>query len=231
MHEGRPYWLWLPRSQPPWPAMVIVHGAGSSKESHADFGRACAATGWAAVSYDQRGHGESDDRMSPAALGDVDRMAGLLSSQEGVDRGRICARGSSMGGYLAIQAAATHRSIAGAIAVCPASEEGLRRGLRDGDFEMRADVDALDAWLGEHDLREAVSRMGDKPLFLMHARGDDRVPYAWSEELHAHAGEASRLLILPGGHHRSVQHDPELQATGLRWLGKALERRRGRSAG
>ena len=26
-HAGRPYLLWLPDSPPPWPGMVIVHGA------------------------------------------------------------------------------------------------------------------------------------------------------------------------------------------------------------
>lgn len=220
--EGRPYWLWLPRSDPPWPAMVILHGAGSGKESHADFGRVCADLGWAAVSYDQRGHGKGEEPMSPAALGDVGSMAAMLASREDVDGGRVCVRGSSLGGYLAIRAAATEAAIAGVIAICPASEEGLRRGLRDGSLEMRADVPALDAWLAEHDLREAVAGLGAKPLILMHARGDDRVPYTWSEELHSRAGGSSRLLILPGGHHRSVQHDPELQATALRWLGRAL---------
>lgn len=225
-HEGRAFWLWLPRSEPPWPAMVIVHGAGSSKESHADFGRLCAANGWAAISYDQRGHGESDDAMSPAALGDVGRMAALVGSREGVDQRRICVRGSSFGGYLAIHAAATERRLAGAIAICPASEDGLRRGLRDGSFVMRADVDALDAWLAEHDLRQAVDELAPKPLILLHARGDDRVPYTWSEELYARSkdADASKLVILPGGHHRSVQHDPELQAMALRWLTRALER-------
>jgi len=206
--------------------MVILHGAGSGKESHGDFGRLCAASGWAAVSYDQRGHGEGTDRMSPAALADVGRMATFLATREGVDPGRVCVRGSSMGGYLAIHAAATEDRLAGAIAICPASEDGLRRGLRDGSLEMRADVDALDAWLSEHDLREAVAELGPKPLILLHARGDERVPYAWSEELYARArsADAARLVILPGGHHRSVQHDPELQAMALRWLARALER-------
>lgn len=225
VHAGRSYWLWLPRHEPPWPAMVILHGAGSSKESHADFGRACAASGWAAISYDQRGHGESTEPMSPAALADVGRMAALLASRQGVDATRICVRGSSMGGYLAIHAAATEPRIAGAIAICPASEEGLRRGLRDGSLTMRADVDALDAWLAEHDLRTAVARIAPRPLIILHAHGDDRVPYRWSQELHDHAGEPRRLVILPGGHHRSVQHDPELQGMALRWLGRALAKR------
>lgn len=204
--------------------MVIIHGAGSGKESHADFGRHCAGSGWVALTYDQRGHGESDEKMSPAALGDVGRMAGFLAAREGVDPARVCVRGSSFGGYLAVHALATEPRVAGAIAICPASEEGLRRGLRGGSLEMRADVDALDAWLGEHDLRDTVAGLGPKPLILLHAKGDDRVPYTWSQELHARVGPdgSSRLLILPGGHHRSIQHDPELQATALRWLGRAL---------
>ena len=110
------------------------------------------------------------------------------------------------------------------IAICPATEDGLRRGLREGRFEMRADVDALDAWLGEHDLREAVAEVAPKPLVLLHARGDEQVPSEWSEELYARAGDPRRILIVPGGHHRSVQHDPELQVTALRWLGRELGR-------
>lgn len=222
-HKGRPYWLWLPDSPPPWPAMVILHGAGSGKENHADFGRLCAAAGWAGLSYDQRGHGEGDDLMSPAALADVGTMAALLGGRSEVDERRVCVRGSSMGGYLAIQAAATSASLRGAIAICPATEDGLRRGLRDGSLEMRADADALDAWLGEHDLTDAVAQFDGKPLVILHARGDERVPYTESERLYAAAGEPRKLIIVPGGHHRSVQHDAELQGVALRWLGRQLE--------
>src|SRR5919204_4132 len=120
VHEGRPYLLWLPESPPRWPGMVIVHGSGSCKENHGDFGRACAASGWAAVAFDQRGHGASEDGMAPAALDDVAKMARFLSAIEGVDETRVCVRGSSMGGFMAIQAAATRETIAGAVAICPA---------------------------------------------------------------------------------------------------------------
>src|SRR5205085_7081269 len=106
VHDGRPYLLWLPETEPPWPGMVILHGAGSRKENHADFGRACAASGWAALAFDQRGHGSSADGMSPAALGDVARMGRFLAGLAGVDAARVCVRGSSLGGLMASQAAA-----------------------------------------------------------------------------------------------------------------------------
>jgi fermentation-respiration switch protein FrsA (DUF1100 family) len=227
VHRGRPYMLWLPESEPPWPGMVIVHGAGSRKENHGDFGRACAASGWAALSFDQRGHGESDDSMTPAALADVTRMAGFLAKHDGVAEARVCVRGSSMGGFLAILAAASSAAIAGAIAICPASSDDLVRGLEAGSFEMRVDAGTeatMAAWLAEHDLREAVELMGRKPLILIHARGDEQIPAEWSEELYERAAEPRKLIVLPGGHHRSAQHDAELQGVALRWLKRSLGR-------
>jgi alpha-beta hydrolase superfamily lysophospholipase len=224
VHDGRPYELWLPAGEadPPWPAILILHGAGSRKENHADFARAASGYGWAALAFDQRGHGSSEDEMSPAAIADVTRMARLLADIEGVDESRLCVRGSSMGGFLAIHSAATSEAIAGAIAICPAGEADLLRSVRDGELEMRADEVALEAWLGEHDLRDAVALMGDKPLLLIHARGDESIPYTWSEELYEHAAEPRKLIVMPGGHHRSVQHDAELHGVALRWLERAL---------
>jgi uncharacterized protein len=205
--------------------MVIVHGAGSQKENHGDFGRACAAAGWAALAYDQRGHGESEEEMSPEALADVARMARFLAGHNGVDATRICVRGSSMGGFIAIHGAATSEAIRAVVAICPAGERHLLRGLRSGELEMRAGPEArsaLEAWLGEHDLCEAVELLGAKPLLLIHAEGDERIPSEWSQELYDHAGEPRKLILLPGGHHRSAQHDTELQGLALRWLERQL---------
>ena len=39
-----------------------------------------------------------------------------------------------------------------------------------------------------------------------------------SEQLHEAAREPKRLLLLPGGHHRSVQHDEELQAVSRKFI-------------
>jgi uncharacterized protein len=225
VHSERPYMLWLPDSPPPWRAMLILHGAGSRKENHGDFGRACAASGWAAIAYDQRGHGESEDPMSPEALSDVGTMARFLAEVDGVDESSVCVRGSSMGGFMAIEAAATSDAIAGAIAICPAGAQHLMRGLETNELEMRIDeggASALSAWLAEHDLRDAVELMGEKPLLLIHARGDDQIPADWSEELHRRASDPRKLILLPGGHHRSAQHDAELHGIALRWMDRRL---------
>lgn len=226
--EGRPFLAWLPRSEPPWPGMLIVHGAGSSKENHADFGRRCAASGWAALAYDQRGHGAGRDEMSPEALTDCARMARVLGDWEGVDAARVCVRGSSMGGFVALHATATSDAIAAVIAICPAGEEHLLRGLRDGSLAFRAGGRAradLEAWLGEHDLRDAVGLIGAKPKILIHAAGDERIPSEFTAELHDRAADPRKLIIVPGGHHRSAQHDAELQGVALRWIERSLAER------
>jgi fermentation-respiration switch protein FrsA (DUF1100 family) len=202
--------------------MVIVHGADSRKETHAAFARACRARGWAAVTYDQRGNGESEELLSPAAVGDVGRMARLIAGLDRVDAGRVCARGSSMGGFMAIHAAAVSDSIAGVIALCPAGEQHLLDGIRRDRFEMRIDRDSFEPWLGEHDLRDATNLMGSKPLLLMHAKGDEMIPYTWTEELAEAAPEPVEAIVVPGGHHRSLQHDAELHEVALRWMEKAL---------
>ena len=36
------------------------------------------------------------------------------------------------------------------------------------------------------------------------------------------ASEPKRLLLVPGGHHRSIQHDLELQAESLRFIERTI---------
>jgi uncharacterized protein len=220
---GLAHALWFPSASPPWPSVVIVHGAGSRKENHADFARLAVASGWAALTFDLPGHGESEPPMSGAAVDDVMAMARQLRSQEGLDPDRVAVRGSSLGGFLAICAAAESAEIAGVIAICPASEAHLARGLRHGKLEMRvADPVALEAWLLARDIGAAVERLAPRPLILMHAEGDTQIPSDHSEELYERAGEPRKLVIAPGGAHGSVQHDGELQAVALRWLEREL---------
>ena len=222
-HNGLAYALWLPDDEPPYPAIVVVHGAGSRKENHADFARLATSSGWAALTFDLPAHGESEPEMTGAAVDAVISMAHLLKVQEGVDENRVAVRGSSLGGFLSICAAAAAPEIAGVIAICPASEDHLARGVRSGRFDIRAgDPVDLEAWLVAQDIGEAVERIAGRPLILMHAEGDTQIPSEHSEELYERAGEPRNLVIAPGGAHTTVQHDPELQGMALRWLEREL---------
>jgi pimeloyl-ACP methyl ester carboxylesterase len=219
--DGLAYSLWLPSGdREPRGGVVVLHGAGSCKENHHDFARTVVATGLAVVAFDQRGHGESEGAMDGRALDDVAVMAGLLREHM-PDGAPVALRGSSMGGYMSILAAPAARARA-VVAICPASGEGLARGLSSGAFTFRADHPVLEQLLVTHDLHRAVSEL-PCPLLILHAEGDEQVPVEHSRELAGLMTQAgSRLITVPGGHHRSVQHDPELNAVALRWLDRAF---------
>lgn len=224
MQDGLAYSLWLPRGpQAPPGGVVIFHGAGSCKENHHDFARACVAAGIAAIAFDARGHGASQGAMDDRVLDDAADIAALLRSRCGRADLPIAVRGSSMGGYLAI-VAAPRMGARAVVAICPASAEGLRRGLVSGRLGFEADRPALERFLARHDLERAVEGL-TAPLLLLHAEGDELVPVEYSRELAQRTHSAgSRLVVVPGGHHRSVQHDPELRALSLRWIERALRR-------
>jgi alpha-beta hydrolase superfamily lysophospholipase len=219
--DGLSYALFLPESEPV-AGVVILHGAGSAKESHFDFARGCREDGIAALAYDARGHGSSDGRFGPGAIDDALAMVELLREHAP----RVALRGSSMGGFQAIHAGARDPSVCAVVAICPAPEDGLLRFLRSGQpLEFECDAEACGPWLESLDLGEAAASLGpETALLLMHARGDEQVPHAVSEQLYEVAREPKRLLLTPGGHHRSVQHDLELQAASRKFIRDAAQR-------
>jgi uncharacterized protein len=217
--DGISYALFLPEGEPDL-GVVIMHGAGSAKESHFDFARGCRDEGMAALAYDARGHGRSEGVFGPGAFDDAVAMIGLM----GEHSRRVAVRGSSMGGFTAIHAAEQAPTAPVAVvAICPAPEESLLRMLRsDEPLRFRCDVPATELWLESLDLGEAVSALGPQTaLLLLHARGDEQIPFTVSQDLHAAAHEPKLLLLLPGGHHRSLQHDLELQAASRLFIRKA----------
>jgi uncharacterized protein len=222
IHHGLAYSLWLPTKEGLARAgVVILHGAGSCKESHHDYARVVLAAGFAAIVFDQRGHGASEGLMDGRVLDDIVTMAALLRARIGDPEAAIVLRGSSMGGYLAILAAPLVRAGA-VVAICPASAAGLRRSLAAELLGFDADTQALDAFLAANELPDAVQSL-EIPLLLLHAEGDERVPVEHSRELaELMSGPGSRLITVPGGHHRSIQHDNELQAVSLRFITRAL---------
>ena len=218
--NGLAYALFLPDGEPT-AGVVICHGAGSAKESHFDFGRTARAAGMAALAFDARGHGHSSGEFGPTAFADVIEMVELMREHTL----RVALRGSSMGGFQALHAAAiAGPPVVAVVAICPAPEDLLLRGVRSGRLvDFRMDRASLEPWLGTLDIRKAVASLAGKTaVMFMHAEGDEQVPYTISEELFLVAGEPKRLLVVPGGHHRSLQHDGEMQAETIRFIERAV---------
>jgi dipeptidyl aminopeptidase/acylaminoacyl peptidase len=237
--DGIAWCLWLSNeamgAQPgeAVPAVIILHGAGSQKENHADFARAATAYGFAALTFDNRGHGQTEGDLDAGVIDDLGALAEMLAERPEIDGGRIAARGSSMGGLMALHLAASSAHVNAVVAICPAAEWMLAQDVQrvaDGRppppdsalSSMRIDAQSLLDWLDANDVERAVERLGAKPLMLVHARGDEVVPASNSERLYELAEEPKRLLMLEGGDHRSAQHDAEIQGETLTWLARAV---------
>jgi uncharacterized protein len=200
----------------PWGGLVILHGAGSRKENHADMAAAATAAGLAVVRFDMRGHGDTGGLLDGRALDDVAAATALLPT--GLP---VALRGSSMGGYMALTAAERARAAA-VIAICPAPAPLLAGGLRSGRLEVAADAAAFAALLAGHPLDAAVAAL-ELPVLIQHAEDDEQVPVAGSHALAPLLRHpASRVDVFPGGDHRSVQHDPAAQRAALAWLRDAI---------
>src|SRR3954447_26360813 len=172
--NGLAYALFLPDGEPS-AGIVICHGAGSAKESHFDFGRAARGAGMAALAFDARGHGRSSGEFGPTAFADVLTIVELMREHTP----HVALRGSSMGGFQALHAAAiANPPVVAVVAICPAPEELLLRGVRSGHFEFRTDRAQMEAWLKTLDTRRAVGSLAGKTaVMFMHAEGDEQVPY------------------------------------------------------
>lgn len=223
-----------PLDWPPlWPAVIVLHGFGSNRASHREYGAYLSARGIAVLTVDQRGHGDSQGRMDAGMLDDVGVALAFVSALPGVDPHRIAVRGASMGGNVAIRSAVRFQDLAAVIAICPASEPMLIDFVESGRAEsvgrdtgnFRLDEAGLMSYLRAGDLRQAIGRISPRPLLLIQARGDLVVPWQSTKALYDLAGEPRELRLLDGGDHRSAQHDPEVHAHEVSWLRQAMPAR------
>ncbi|MGA0068534.1 MAG: alpha/beta hydrolase [Miltoncostaeaceae bacterium] len=188
------------------PGVVVLHGFGSRKENHLDFAERLSAAGTWALVPDLRGHGETGGPMEEGMIGDV---LACLDHLEFLGAGALGLRGSSMGGFLALVAAPMHPRVGALVAICPARPEALARRLEA-------------EWPLSHPLEHATWRDDGIARGFWHARGDEVVPWGNTFNLHSRASQPKHLRVIMGGSHRSLQHDPAVQADTVDFLAAHL---------
>ena len=126
-----------------WPAILLCHGWGGTKDHLARYAQKFAAAGYAALVFDYRGWGDSDGRIIPAANAprllkagertlavrvlreivdpidqstDVRNCLAWLASEPGIDPARIAIWGTSYGAGHAVFIAANDDRIKAAVA-------------------------------------------------------------------------------------------------------------------
>jgi dipeptidyl aminopeptidase/acylaminoacyl peptidase len=215
------------------PGLIVGHGAGSRASRHEQFCLEACRGGFVVLALDFRGHGDSEGRADGPLHLDLLAAAGFMRAQASVDPRRVCYRGSSMGGFYGIKAAAAAR-FAAMVLLCPASGDTMLRSLAEGeDHYSRGDTEDPDAhpptsatrWDTRrlHSFFEAEDSLGlvrevACPVLLVHARGDETVPIQHSLSLAERLHTETTILLLEGGSHTSAQHDVAVHAYCVAWL-------------
>ena len=210
-------------------ALLVCHGAGSRKENHELMGQQAAAAGLAALTFDFRGHGESEGQMGPDGWRDAVAAGERLLAESGAPW--LAARGASMGGCMLLLAACSRPgSFRSLVLLCPADGESLLAGLdeleRDPasapggpqgrEYSARFDAAALRPFLAGLDL---VAAAGGLPrVLLAHARDDEAVPFAHSERLAAVLAPPTQFIALNEGGHHGPGRSPYVAQATIDWV-------------
>lgn len=218
------------------PSLIVGHGAGSRGLHHEAFCLEACRRGFLVLAVDFRGHGDSTGGADGPLELDIVAAADHLRTLPNADPGRICYRGSSMGGFYGLKAA-PRAGLAAMALLCPASEATMLALLDDpgpadpGDTERtfgesrapgaealtRWDLPAMKTYFAAADSL-ALAHAVRCPVLLIHARGDRQVPLSHSFRLAAALPATTTMLALEGGDHSFAQHDRPTTRYTVSWL-------------
>ncbi|MBI3027198.1 alpha/beta hydrolase [Candidatus Woesearchaeota archaeon] len=184
------------------PGVVLLPGAGVSKESELALARKIAELGAAVLVIDQRGVGETDGKLPSLdedygnfvhakepvqhlLVYDALRGYDLLYSAPFVDSDRIIIAGESLGGRIAIIAAAIDRNIKGVLAISTAG------------FDFKGGPDEIkNTFLKSIDPDHYFSLITPRKLVMMHNAYDNNIPLNSALRSYAKAQEPKQFVLV-----------------------------------
>ena len=217
------------------PGLVLCHGFPTgpidARRSAGTFpelmDRVANEMGWAAMTFNFRGCGESQGDFSLVGwMHDLQAAIDHLASEVHLDR--IWLAGSSTGGSLALCAAVDDPRVKGVALLGARADFDDWAGQPRRFLEHARDIGAVrtpgfppqfDSWARELRLfrpLEAARAFAPRPLLVIHGGEDDTVPAADARHL-AEAHGSAELRVIPGAGHR-LRHDPRAVAVLLGWL-------------
>jgi len=148
--------------------VLLAHGLTATRRYVVMGSSALARSGHRVISYDARGHGESDPAPDPLAYGYDELSRDMLSVLDAAGEGSAVVAGASMGAHTAVRLALEYpERVAGLVLITPAFDpeaaadpdalawwDGLAAGLRSGGVD--GFIDAHGAPAGDGRWRETV---------------------------------------------------------------------------
>jgi dienelactone hydrolase len=144
----------LPLGVPaPIPAVLLLHGYGENRSAWKDFSKELLGRGWAVMTLDLRGHGQSrlknqrpleatpEWRSNPREFPvDLDPALDWLKSRPRIDDGRIVVIGFDVGANLALLASGRFKEVKTVVAIKPNLDESLALAGSAQDFVPRSSL-------------------------------------------------------------------------------------------
>jgi pimeloyl-ACP methyl ester carboxylesterase len=191
--------------------VIYLHGSADNRTSGISVAERFLGRGFDALAYDSRAHGESEGGACTYGYHekrDLSRAIDHLPSQP------VIAIGVSLGGAVALQAAADDRRIAAVVAVATFSDLRTVAIERAPFVASRGNVESAFR-LAEHEARFRVDEASPlaaapritAPVFLIHGQGDLETPPAHSQRVFQTLTGPKRLLLVPGAGHNDVLRD------------------------
>jgi len=191
--------------------VILLHGYGSNRLEMLSRANVLAEHGYGVLLYDLRAHGESGgDRRAFGweDVSDVRAALDLLSAREDVDQEKIGILGFSIGGQIALRAAAEYDNIAAVIADDPAyvtiddAPPAASNSEKFAYFVSWVDGRGVSLWSGvpiPEGVPEVLDEITPRPIFFIDTGTGGGMKY--TRHLYELAGEPKTLWEIPETYH------------------------------
>ena len=206
--------------------VIYLHGIGSNRTAGVGIVQRFTKRGFDVITYDSRGHGESDGEVATYGFYEKDDLGRVLDTLPAGER--IVLIGASFGAAVALQAAAYDDRINAVVAAESFSDLRtialhrappifigplIEKAFRIAEERGRFTVDAVNV--------VATASRIKIPVLLIHGDADVDTPPEHSQRIFAALTAPKRLILVPGArHNQSLGGDiwPEIE----RWIDSAL---------
>jgi pimeloyl-ACP methyl ester carboxylesterase len=192
--------------------VIYLHGSADNRTSGLFVAERFTRRGYDVVVYDSRAHGESEGEACTYGYYEKQDLRRVIDT---VEHGPVAVIGVSLGGAVALQAAAVDARIRTVVAVSAFSDlrtvatERAPRIASPDDLEAAFRLAEATAHFQVGDVSPVASaREIAVPVLLVHGEDDHETPAAHSQRVFAALPGPKRLLLVPGaGHNDALRAD------------------------